>query len=363
MDIQLSHLATLESMIIGVQKRFPVLLVGESGAGKTGLIQSLAAISGAHLVTFPLSSDIDASDLVGSYEQADVNLDRIPFLKKFWEVANKLASRFLCQDASYAIEFFGNLHSVRTATPMFEMPVKQIDAATDALQSVVHSGICSSEVAMLLQEGQEVKYQMSNINGPRFKWVDSALVKALERGDWIVLDNANLCKAAVLDRLNSLLEPNGELVVTEQPLSDGTVRIVRPHKNFRLFLTMDPKNGDLSNAMHNRVMELFVPKLQPSASCEPFWLESSMYRFRSYMREYDRVTIESEELGVTIADHLALPDTALTKRFSSQVEKGLLPADTEVHEVAKVIGALYLISDVAMKLDLGSNRGEDMVSL
>lgn len=31
----------------------------------------------------------------------------------------------------------------------------------------------------------------------------------MERGDWVVLDNANLCSATVLDRLNPLFEPHG----------------------------------------------------------------------------------------------------------------------------------------------------------
>lgn len=359
--LQSSHLVTLESMILGVQKRFPVLLVGESGAGKSALIQSLAAISGAHLVTFPLSADIDASDLVGSYEQADVNLDRVPFLAKFWQVSNKLASRCLCQDSSHTIELFKSLHAVRTARPMFEKPVEQVAAAIDALQSVENSSVCTPEVTMLLQEGQKVKYQISTTSGPRFKWVDSVLVKALERGDWIVLDNANLCKPAVLDRLNSLLEPNGELVITEQPLSDGTVRIVKAHKNFRLFLTMDPKNGELSKAMHNRVMELYVQNLPSAASYEPFWLESNMYRFRNYTRRYDKVTVGAEELGVTIVDHLARSDIKLARRFKSQIKSGLIP-NAKPRELTEAIRVLESISELVSKLDLGGNHEREDVS-
>ena len=45
-----------------------------------------------------------------------------------------------------------------------------------------------------------------------FEWVDGLLVRAVERGGWVVLDNVNLCSPSVLDRLNSLLEPGGELL-------------------------------------------------------------------------------------------------------------------------------------------------------
>jgi midasin (ATPase involved in ribosome maturation) len=39
-----------------------------------------------------------------------------------------------------------------------------------------------------------------------FEWRPSAMVDAMERGDWILLPNADQCPAAILDRLNPLLE-------------------------------------------------------------------------------------------------------------------------------------------------------------
>ena len=39
-----------------------------------------------------------------------------------------------------------------------------------------------------------------------FQWRDSLLLRAIERGDWVILKNCHLCSAAVLDRLNPLLE-------------------------------------------------------------------------------------------------------------------------------------------------------------
>ncbi len=43
----------------------------------------------------------------------------------------------------------------------------------------------------------------------RFEWVDGTLSRAIARGGWVLLDNANLCNPTVLDRLNPLLEPGG----------------------------------------------------------------------------------------------------------------------------------------------------------
>jgi midasin len=76
------------------------------------------------------------------------------------------------------------------------------------------------------------------VDKARFEF-DGILIQALEQGRWLVLDNANLCSASVLDRLNSLLEPNGTLLINEHHTPDGSAKLVKPHPNFRMFLTMD----------------------------------------------------------------------------------------------------------------------------
>lgn len=90
----------------------------------------------------------------------------------------------------------------------------------------------------------------------RFQWVDGPLIEAMEQGHWLLLDNANLCNSSVLDRLNSLCETDGFLVISERGLVNGEVHIVRPHPNFRLFMALDPRHGELSRAMRNRGVEV-----------------------------------------------------------------------------------------------------------
>lgn len=69
----------------------------------------------------------------------------------------------------------------------------------------------------------------------------------MQEGNWLLIDNVNLCNPAVLDRLNALLEPNGVLTIGERGVDkDGKMIEIKPHPDFRLFLTMDPKNGEIS---------------------------------------------------------------------------------------------------------------------
>ena len=71
--------------------------------------------------------------------------------------------------------------------------------------------------------------------------MDGALTQAIETGQWVLLENANLCNPAVLDRLNSLLEPGGSLLLNEAGTTHGQARLLHPHPEFCLFMTMDPR--------------------------------------------------------------------------------------------------------------------------
>jgi hypothetical protein len=97
--------------------------------------------------------------------------------------------------------------------------------------------------------------EASSVSG-RFEWIDGVLINALENGHWLLIDNANLCNPSVLDRLNPLFENNGVLMVNERGLVNGEVKVIKPHPNFRMFMTVDPRNGELSRAMRNRGVEI-----------------------------------------------------------------------------------------------------------
>jgi midasin len=108
----------------------------------------------------------------------------------------------------------------------------------------------------------------------RFEWVDGSLTRAIQQGSWVLLDNANLVNPTVLDRLNALLEPNGVLQLDEAGGVQGSAgpgggRVVVPHPGFRLLLAYDPKHGEVSRAMRNRGVELFLLSPPPQLPQPP----------------------------------------------------------------------------------------------
>jgi midasin len=102
------------------------------------------------------------------------------------------------------------------------------------------------------------EYLGSYVSEPRtgkLVYKDGLLVRALRRGDWIVLDELNLAPTEVLEALNRLLDDNRELVIPE------TQEVVRPHPNFMLFATQNPPGlyagrKILSRAFRSRFLEV-----------------------------------------------------------------------------------------------------------
>lgn len=141
---------------------------------------------------------------------------------------------------------------------------KRINSLIYVLKSL-HKLNNSSDVEELIQKTislQSMIHIRESLNtGGHFEWVDSKIVKALKNGQFICLDHVNLCSPATLDRLNSIFETNGKLLLSEKGASSGNEsECVTKHENFRAFLTLDPKNGELSRAMRNRCIELSLSK-------------------------------------------------------------------------------------------------------
>ncbi|MDP8219011.1 MAG: AAA family ATPase, partial [Candidatus Theseobacter exili] len=95
----------------------------------------------------------------------------------------------------------------------------------------------------------------------RFKYRPGILVKAMEEGDVLVLEELNMAKSGIIEILNEYFD-DGTFT------NPYTLKKVRVHENFRLFATMNPMEGTmganegrraLSPALRNRFREVWVP--------------------------------------------------------------------------------------------------------
>lgn len=291
----------LESIASCITCSWPVLLVGPVSSGKRNCVRTLAQLTGNKLVEYSLTPSTDSAELLGSFEQTNIYryVDRCVVHMELAIVALaeckacRVNGRFDEADAAslgaMVDGVYGTLGEVRqlaeevsakngirmesgqqllASMETLSGAIAHVNAfvercfhtSADALQATAAISGCMKSAKAAF--GRVVALSGGSVGGSEssdcnFEWVDGVIITALEEGYWLLVSNVNLCSASVLDRLNSLLEINGNILLTES----GTGRVVTPHKNFRIFFTMDSQGGgEVSRAMRNRCIEItFLP--------------------------------------------------------------------------------------------------------
>lgn len=313
------NLPIAESVMLCIESRWPCLLVGPSGSGKTQLIMQLASAVGTDVVDLSLNSEMDTMDLVGGYEQLDPRRENARFVNQLKAYTRKNLVLQLASASEFSISITRLEHRLRdSAVPLSEVH--------ELIQTAVEDHP-SSMFPDFLVKCQRLMQQSNKDNRARFEWVDGILIKALKQGKWLILDNANLCNPSVLDRLNSLLEPNGFLSINEHRNADGSAQVITPHMDFRLFLTMDPRHGELSRAMRNRSVELFMPLISPSpvkdvlsSNVDPTVSRFALFNAFNWKALAD---IRVNEILAICLDHLTFQDLVKMSRWQTQIVMGL----------------------------------------
>lgn len=100
------------------------------------------------------------------------------------------------------------------------------------------------------------------LEGGETKWRDGILLQAMKTGKWLIVDEINVALPEILFVLHSLLDDDKFVVVASH---NG--EIVKPHKDFRFFATMNPCDEyagtkELNKAFQSRfnmILELEYP--------------------------------------------------------------------------------------------------------
>lgn len=275
-----NQLPILKALAQSIKMNWLTILVGPSATGKSSVVQLLTDLVGKELQVIPVTSAMDVSDLLGGFEQVDFNrnleslYDKIETLtietvRNTWFFTRPFEWKDnLILSELYEYKSLQNASSTDMSDDNMEKFKQKIEFLNKHCEKLMKNNEYQAailpkvqEVVKQLNKLQNKVAQVSSVNaGGKFEFVDSLLVKSMIEGSWLLLDNVNLTSAAVLDRLNGLLEPNGVLSIPER----GEDSEIKPHPNFRVFFTMDPKYGEISRAMRNRGVEISV--LRPDDS-------------------------------------------------------------------------------------------------
>ena len=92
------------------------------------------------------------------------------------------------------------------------------------------------------------------INDKGTYWVDGILTEAMRAGDFLVLDEINAALPEVLFVLQSIMDDDGYLVLTEK----ADKEIVHKHPDFRLFATCNPPEYAGTKEMNKALLSRFA---------------------------------------------------------------------------------------------------------
>ena len=83
-------LRLMEQICVCIKNIEPMLLVGETGCGKTTVIQYVAELMGQELVVLNMNEQTQCSDLVGGFKPVDLRQLAIPLYNRCCELFNTL---------------------------------------------------------------------------------------------------------------------------------------------------------------------------------------------------------------------------------------------------------------------------------
>jgi hypothetical protein len=95
-------------------------------------------------------------------------------------------------------------------------------------------------VPYALSEADKEEPEAPSTTRSQWRWQDGPVLMALKRGWWVLLDEVNLAEPQILERLNSVLERDPMLVLTEHDHSAYGPGGRPVHADFRVFATMNP---------------------------------------------------------------------------------------------------------------------------
>jgi midasin len=218
-------LRPLQHLMVCVTRNWPSVLLGPPASGKTSLVRFLAQTTGHTLHEFAMTSAADATDLLGCFEQLDLNRHAQALVEKVEraveaQVAHVLGqaaadptavqacSRLMLQWRAVAQRGDGVSGAAAPDTASHaELEVRRVQERLSLLGAVLHSltalwGVLAAPVEeelrpeQLARALQEVRAMATAQGGSvgKFEWIDGTLLRALELGQWVLLDNVNFCQ-------------------------------------------------------------------------------------------------------------------------------------------------------------------------
>ena len=272
-----------------------VFLQGPTCSRKTSLVCELSRLCCRKLHVIPLSEDTDTDSLIGhwtprrvfnssilsidkccstfskclncllslgllSTSTNDVRVELLRYVAKAMKQFEEVRS----ENAAVLINAFTTLwkayqHLVET----YEMKKEEATFASVRNYMIREQTFINSTVQVLKQ-----LISTSTAKNTGFEFVESTLVQAVRKGDWVLLDNLSAASSDVIERILSLAESPSKLHLFESPQNETLSTGNGISSGFQLFATVNPTRHtqtQLSSAFLNRVIIVQLPQVDNDA--------------------------------------------------------------------------------------------------
>ncbi|KAK6636191.1 hypothetical protein RUM43_009849 [Polyplax serrata] len=275
----------IEKISCCLQNNESVLLVGETGCGKTTVLQYIADVLGRTLVVINMNQQSDAADLLGGYKPVTFKWVMKPFCEKFEilfrdlfnpkknaDCLNKFSKLLKKENWDVLLGFIAHVQ---------KRALTQITTKLDGFKAGGKTGRDKEEVTKWknrLTEWTDLSRGIEKYSKQReaaqkslvFSYVEGSLVTAMRKGHWVLLDEINLATSETLDCLSGLLENSRESITL---LEKGDNCPIYRDSGFRLFAAMNPATDvgkkQLPIGLRNRFTELFIDELDDVNDLRP----------------------------------------------------------------------------------------------
>ncbi|CRG95848.1 dynein-related AAA-type ATPase, putative [Plasmodium gallinaceum] len=281
-----------------IKLNIPILLCGKNNSGKSSFVRTLSSMFKKKLFEFSLTNDIDTFDLFGCYEQNSKSNAIIKFEKQINKL-NKLVLKIIFKKKNLMI-FYSNYFGRKVSNPLFsknhkKKKLNKINTSRQVMHIKINimkrlNSLSNNYVKSLKNNKKNNLKKIQNsytefinscnkcehserinnilsrinymcniintnqINENVYIYNEGNFIKAIKNGYWILLKHLHYSTPSLLDRLNSLFEENGYILLHEF----GKKKKIKPHKNFQIFLTLNSEEHyKISKALRNRCFEIY----------------------------------------------------------------------------------------------------------
>ena len=250
----------LEKIAVCVFLAEPCLLVGDTGCGKTTMVQHCAEIFQKKLWVYNMNPNSDAIDLIGGFKPLDIKvlLKKLlsKYIKRFEEIGNMKANakfldnlRGLLMNKNYILLMQCLLESF---APIKTKIMKRFKDSEEMLEKMLKKWEkFERKIENFLKNKEKIDSNLA------FHYVEGSLITALKNGDFLLIDEINLANNEVLQRILPILEGESLLLYDK-----GDIKTIKRHKDFRIFACMNPGKDigkkELPDNIRDKFTECFI---------------------------------------------------------------------------------------------------------